>query len=548
MNNTFRELIDVPSLQSTMDHFSHLMNLAVAILDLDGNVIIAANWKDMCTKFHRLHPETGKRCKQSDNYIKDHLDEGGPIDYRCANGLRDLAVPIIVSGKHIATFFVGQFVYEDEKPDIEFFKNQAEEYGFEVTSYLEAYGQIAVISRDRMKSIAEYCVGIVDMLARMGAERIKLEAMEQSVRFAYFAVDHSADAVFWMNSQGRIVYANESACRNLGYTLNELNAKRIFDIDNNVCVDSWASRWEKLKESSSWTFESEYQRKDGTRFPVEVTSNFIEYEGNEYSCPSVRDITERKRAEHALAEHTAQLQKANFELITKNAELDEFTYVASHDLQEPLRKLTAFSGLLAKDAGDALPDRARKDLGFITDAAERMQGLIQDLLTLSRVGRKSMKHDCINLDKCVDEALSALSIRVEESNARIIRSELGDVIGDQTMITQLFQNLIGNALKFTNQVDPIVTISAQHSEDTTTVSVSDNGIGISPDYFDQIFMPFKRLHGREEYAGTGIGLSICRKTVERHGGSIWVESEPQNGATFIFTLHKQHLEEQNEAA
>jgi PAS domain S-box-containing protein len=531
-----------------MEHFSKLMNVATAIMDLDGNVIVAANWKDICTKFHRKHPKTSELCRQSDNYIKDHLDEGGPIEYRCANGMRDLAVPIYVHGQHMATFFVGQFIYEDEKLDIEYFRNQAVKYGFDVDSYLSALELVPVISRDIVKSIVEYCLGIVDMLARMGSEKIILLETERSLRFSQVSVERSADAIFWMDSEGRIVYANESACRGLGYTPDEILEADVFKLDPCMPREAWANHWASLKGCGSLTFESEHQRKDGTRFPVEITSNFIEYDGMEYNCPLARDISERKLAQQAMLEHTANLQKANFDLVTKNAELDEFTYVASHDLQEPLRKLTAFSGLLAKDAGDALPDRARKDLTFITDAANRMQGLIQDLLTLSRVGRKSMRQEPVSLDACVDEALGALSVRVEESSAKIVRSELGEVVGDQMMITQLFQNLIGNALKFVNDTQPIVTINAQHTDDIITVSVTDNGIGINPDYFDQIFMPFKRLHGREEYAGTGIGLSICRKTVERHGGNIWVESEPQKGSSFIFSLHKRNLEELNDAA
>ena len=238
-----------------------------------------------------------------------------------------------------------------------------------------------------------------------------------------------------------------------------------------------------------------------------------------------------------VGQRTAELEYANQELRRRNAELDEFTYVASHDLQEPLRKLTAFSSLLPRDSGRDLPEKAREDLEFITDAAQRMQLLIQDLLTLSRTGKSAMKHERVSLSACVDRALEALAAPIEETDAEISRDELPDAVGDASMLTQLYQNLIGNALKFNARVRrPMVHLTAEQDDGQWILGVRDNGIGIKPEYAEQIFAAFKRLHGRDEYAGTGIGLAICRKTVERHGGRIWVESEPDKGSHFKFTL------------
>jgi signal transduction histidine kinase len=243
------------------------------------------------------------------------------------------------------------------------------------------------------------------------------------------------------------------------------------------------------------------------------------------------ELEQRKR------QHTAELEYANQELRRRNAELDEFTYVASHDLQDPLRKLTAFSSLLPRDSGHDLPEKARTDLEFIADAAQRMQSLIQDLLTLSRTGKSTMKHERVSLSACVDHALEALAAHVEETGAEISRDELPDAVGDASMLAQLYQNLIGNALKFSARVRrPMVHLTAEQDDGQWILGVQDNGIGIEPEYTEQIFAPFKRLHGRDEYAGTGIGLAICRKAVDRHGGRIWVESEPDRGAHFKFTL------------
>jgi light-regulated signal transduction histidine kinase (bacteriophytochrome) len=247
-------------------------------------------------------------------------------------------------------------------------------------------------------------------------------------------------------------------------------------------------------------------------------------------------IAERKRAEATLARQAQQLEHANEKLERRNAELDQFTYVASHDLQEPLRKVTTFSGMLRQDLGNDLPERAEKDLGFIVDAARRMQKLVQDLLALSRSGRVDMKWETVSLSNCADQAIDALAVRINESRAQISHDDLPQVWGDRTMLTQLYQNLLSNALKFTGANRPLIRLTAERIDGQLILGVQDNGIGIEPRYAEQIFAPFKRLHGRGEYEGTGIGLAICCKTVERHGGKIWVESSAGNGAHFKFTI------------
>lgn len=252
---------------------------------------------------------------------------------------------------------------------------------------------------------------------------------------------------------------------------------------------------------------------------------------------AIRPQRAHDELERRVRERTAELERANQELRRRNAELDEFAYVASHDLQEPLRKLSAFSDLLARDLGPELPEQARRDLEFIKDAARRMQVLVQDLLALSRAGKNAMKRERVRLDACADRAMEMLSARVEEASAEITRDELPEVVGDPTMLTQLYQNLVGNSLKFVDpHRRPVIQLTAERVRGEWVLGVKDNGIGIKPEYAQQVFAPFKRLHGRDEYEGTGIGLAICRKTVERHGGRIWVESEPGRGAHFRFTL------------
>ncbi|MBS4097192.1 MAG: PAS domain-containing protein [Sulfuricella sp.] len=279
--------------------------------------------------------------------------------------------------------------------------------------------------------------------------------------------------------------------------------------------------------------EEQFQGKDGQRIWIEtIKSPICDSSGKVIGTAGIaRDITERKGEQDELKHHVAELARLN-------AELDEFTYVASHDLQEPARKLIAFSELLRKDIGEGLPARAEKDLEFIVDAAARMQRLIRDLLSLSRAGKYSMVREMVSLDELVANVLETLDLSIRESHAVVHCDPLPEVTGDATLLTQLFQNLLSNALKFVNRHPPEVHISAEQIDGQWVFGVRDNGIGINPQYAAQIFQPFKRLHGRAQFEGSGIGLSICRKVVERHRGTLWVESREGEGAHFRFTLGK----------
>ena len=221
----------------------------------------------------------------------------------------------------------------------------------------------------------------------------------------------------------------------------------------------------------------------------------------------------------------------------KVEELGQFTYVASHDLQAPLRRLVSFSGLLSRTLGDELPEKAARFLGHIEDSALLMRTLVEDLLRLSRAGNNPLRQESLALDACVDRAVASLASSVEQTGAEIRRQPLPRTVGDSGLISQLFQNLLGNALKFVPAGRaPQVEVSAAPKGDRWLVTVSDNGIGIDPAAAERIFAPFQRLHGVSEYEGTGIGLSICRRVVERHGGELWVEPGAEGGSVFRFTL------------
>jgi light-regulated signal transduction histidine kinase (bacteriophytochrome) len=243
----------------------------------------------------------------------------------------------------------------------------------------------------------------------------------------------------------------------------------------------------------------------------------------------VRDVTERKRAEQELARRAEELARSN-------ADLEQFAYVASHDLQEPLRMVASYTQLLARRYKGKLDADADEFIGFAVDGATRMQHLIQDLLSFSRVTTKGKELQVTDSRAACDQAITNLRAAIAESGAVVTTGSLPTVRADATQLTQLFQNLIGNAIKYRNERKPEVQVAAAPVEDRWVFSVQDNGIGIEPQYFERIFQMFQRLHTRKAYTGTGIGLAICRKIVERHGGRIWVESELGKGSTFLLTI------------
>jgi signal transduction histidine kinase len=252
------------------------------------------------------------------------------------------------------------------------------------------------------------------------------------------------------------------------------------------------------------------------------------------------DITERRRAQQELTRHRDHLEELvkerTIELARSNADLEQFAYVASHDLQEPLRMVGSYTQLLAQRYQDQLDNDAREFIGYAVEGAKWMQVLINDLLAYSRVGTKAQPFKPTDVNVLLATARKNLQIAIGESGAQITHDPLPTLMGDATQLTQLLQNLLGNAIKFRGERAPQIHVGAEAQDGCWRLSVRDNGIGIARQHFERIFTLFQRLHSRSAYPGTGIGLAVCKKIVERHGGQMWVESEPGSGATFYFTI------------
>jgi PAS domain S-box-containing protein len=360
-------------------------------------------------------------------------------------------------------------------------------------------------------------------------------------------LEAAPDGMVIVNREGRITLLNSKAKELFGYTGGELlgssmdvlvpdrfraghpaHRERYFDAPRPRPMGSGLELWGR--------------RKDGSEFPIEISLSPVETGEGTLVTAAVRDITERIRleevkrevAQRRLAQDALALHAA--ELARSNAELEQFAYVASHDLQEPLRMVASFTQLLAKRYRGRLDSDADEFIGHAVDGVTRMQQLIADLLSYSRVGTQGAPFGPTDCQAVLLPVLSDLAPGIEQSDAVITHDHLPTVTGDPFQLAQLFQNLIANAIKFRGKNRATVHIGASLESGEWRFSVRDNGIGIPPDQANRIFVMFQRLHTSAEYPGTGIGLAICKKIVERHGGRIWVESEPGRGATFHFTV------------
>ncbi len=359
---------------------------------------------------------------------------------------------------------------------------------------------------------------------------------EERLRLFEGILSIATDAVVSCDESQRITFFNQGAERIFGYTAGEAVGMPLEMLIPHRFRPGHADHVRRFGETPVAAREMGDRgeitglRKDGEVFPAEASISKIDVAGRRIYTAVVRDVTERRHAERALTEQARELSRSN-------ADLEQFAYVASHDLQEPLRMVASYTQLLARRYGDRLDEDAHEFIGYAVDGVQRMQALINDLLAYSRAGSRAVALEPVELDAVLDRVLANLGPAVEDAGATVTRDPLPTVAGDAGQLAQVLQNLVANAMKFRGQEPPRVHVSAARGEGGEwTVSVADNGIGIAPEFVDRIFVIFQRLHNRAEYEGTGIGLSICKKIVERHGGRIWVESAPGAGAAFLFTL------------
>jgi PAS domain S-box-containing protein len=372
--------------------------------------------------------------------------------------------------------------------------------------------------------------GKVTEAADVTRDMSERKEMEEVLAHRAHLLDQAFDPIFAWEPGGAIAFWNEGARRLYGYEALEAIGK----VSNELLLTVFPTEWKEcesvLRERGTWEGEVRHRTKDGRWVTVDSRMTLVKSPGRGAQVLEAnRDLTKRKEAE-TLLEHRAE------ELARSNAELEQFAYVASHDLQEPLRMVASYLELLAERYKGRLDEKADRYIDYAIGGAVRMKALLDGLLAFARVATQGRDFEFVDSRKALTGAITNLDTMIRELGAVVTFDPLPIVLADPIQMVQLFQNLIGNALKFCHAKPPRIHVSAQCKGDKWTFWVRDNGIGIAPQHRERIFQIFQRLHGREEFPGTGVGLSICKKVVERHGGRIWVESQPGEGSTFCFTI------------
>ena len=458
-----------------------------------------------------------------------------------------------IIGKHFSTFYTAEDL-ETKKPERELViaaeTGKYEEEGWRVKKNGSVFWANIIITA--LFSEENKLIGFSKVTRDLTGRRENEEALRQSEERYRSLVQQVTDyGIFMLDEKGRIISWNEGAKKIKGYTSNEIIGKyfSIFYPEEDVLNGKPAYELKKAKAETKYEEEGWRIRKDGTRFWASVVITAIyNSQGILLGYSKVtRDLTERKEAEKALRDSYQQYRKlanelkvTNEELLYANQELEQFTSIVSHDLQEPVRSIKSFLQLIQLKLSDSADADMQMYINKAIGSANRMKELIKNLLHYSQLSKGELVQQTVNVHELLTLALQNLRLLIEASGAEIeIDNQIDEVQGDPVQLLQLVQNLLSNALKFTSNLAPRIKIRSYMEGEHVKFAVSDNGIGIANSDLEKVFEIFRRLNTTTAYPGTGIGLAICKKIVDRHGGRIWPESQPGKGTTFYFTLNEE---------
>jgi|GEM_PF-33113 len=552
------DIIDIQSIQLLMDDFYSLINVGVGLVDLSGKVLVATGWEDICTKFHRVHPEACRHCMKS-NPI---LSLGGVPEefkvYKCKNNLWDIATPIVVGGKHVGAMFLGQFFYQDEQLDYELFREQARRYGFNEAEYFDALRRVPRWSHETIKHVMSFYSKLAMMISTLSYGNLKLartldqrkrakEALRES-ESRYRLVAENANDVIWTLSLDRTFsYVSPSVLQLRGFTPEEVMRQ---SLEEAICPGSREAFIEGISGAAfieiatgerlpARYYEIEQPCKDGSTVWTEATARVM---FNEARQPigivgSSRDITDRKRAEAALMVAKEQAEAAS-------QAKGEFLANMSHEIRTPMNAVLGFTHLALKT------DLSRKQHDYlekIQSAAHSLLGIINDILDFSRIeaGMLELEQVPFPLDRVLATISAMMTLTAEEKGLslhfRLAPEVPCHLVGDSLRLEQVLLNLINNAIKFTEMGEVSVTVEVvDRSGDLVWLrfAVRDTGIGISPEQQSRLFEAFTQADSSitRRYGGTGLGLAICRRLVALMGGRLGLESIHGVGSTFAFIV------------
>jgi PAS domain S-box-containing protein len=532
------DLLDVSVLTKLAEANYKASGMPIGIVDADGSVLVGFGWQDICTMYHRANAITAERCRESDEHIARHVAEARPCEYTCRNGLRDIGVPITVGGKHLATLFLGQFFYEGETPDREFFAEQARQFGFAETAYLAALDRVPVFSRASVENILTYNTALARIISDLAEGSEALRERDDRLRAAMqrleSLLENSPLAVIeWSSDDFRIARWSDEAARMFGFSAEETVGKPIHELPL-VYPEDWPLVEQAMTLMLSGTgprnvSRNRNVRKDGQIIHCEwYNSTVTDASGKLGSVLSlVLDVTDRKRVEH--------------ELRAANRAKDEFLSMLSHELRNPLAPIR--SSLFVLDHAEPGGQQARRAKEVAGRQLGHLTRLVDDLLDVTRIVRGKAELRLTRLD------VSGLVRRTGEDHRALMRERglrfgvdapeaPAWVEGDETRLAQVVGNLLQNAAKFTPDGGAVrLAVVAQHG--VVEIRVRDTGHGIDPELLPHVFEPFvqaKQSLARTE-GGLGLGLALARGLVQLHGGTIEARSGGRDqGAEFTVRL------------
>jgi PAS domain S-box-containing protein len=558
----FSELVVIGELQALCESFTGLTGAVTAILDLEGNVLVATGWQDICTKFHRVQPSTARRCLESDTALAGQLSKGQAYNvYKCKNGLVDVAVPLVIRGVHVANFFTGQFFFSE--PDKDFFVRQAEEFGFDKAAYLEALNRAPVFSEDKVRSLMDFFTRLARLIGEMGHERANQEKanteLRESKSLLQTVIDTAPVRVFWKDRALNYMGCNPAFATDAGKTSpDELIGKDDFQM-------AWTDRAAMYRDDDQRIIESGIP-KIGYDEPITTPDGRIGWirtskvplvnrEKNIIGLLGIyEDITEQRQAEAELEKHrhhlqelvelrTAELAEAKKAAEAANVAKSAFLANMSHEIRTPMNGIVGMANILRREG---LTAQQSKRLDNIDASAQHLLSVINDVLDISKIeaGKFILEEAPVVVSSLLANVSSILADKVKAKGLNLL-IETGhlphNLLGDPTRLQQALLNYATNAVKFTEQ--GTVTLRALLQEDAVDsvavrFEVRDTGIGISTEAMLRLFSAFEQADNTmtRKYGGTGLGLSITRRLAELMGGEAGAESTPGVGSTFWFTV------------
>ena len=537
----FNELINIDSLKRIAENIYAIAGIHMSVCDIDGSLEFAVGQADICSKFHRMHPTTCKRCVISDQYVNAHIMEGEFVAYKCLNNIWDVAMPVVISGMHIATIFFGQFFYEDEIIDIEYFRAQALEFGFDEKEYLEALSRIPVLSKEKLNHIMGYYKALIITLTESGLRQLEYKnsqkELEKSQKYLNAIFNSVNDAIFIHDFDGNLLDLNETAISMFGYSKNEFIKMHIEDIVSQNSPKHYLGKdhlLNSIKKTNPLIVEAIYINKNNNEFWGEANVRVANIDGDEKVIVVVRDITERKQAELDLKNEAFELEKLR----------TEFFANISHELRTPLNIILGTNKLLEMNLQKENINKEKiiNSINIERQNCLRLQRLINNLIESTKLDTGYFELNLINSNiiNVVEEITLSVAEYINSNNLTITFDtdiEEKIIACDLDKIERIMLNLLSNAIKFTKPGGNIF-VNIFDGEEFITILIEDTGIGMPKDKLDIIFDRFRQIDKSftRNCEGSGIGLSLVKSFVEIHGGKITVESNLGVGTKFYIKL------------